>query len=97
MSIQEVSAEQLAERFHHYDRALRADHNRASERDTEAWEEIPHQERSRLVAAARLTLLAQSHDSLVEVDLEIAESDPPRHGGTFFRCVLLRCLITSCG
>jgi hypothetical protein len=57
MSIQEVSAEQLAERFHHYDQALRADHSRASERDTEAWEEIPHQERSRLVAAARLTLL----------------------------------------
>ena len=57
MSIQEVSAEQLAERFHHYDRALRTDHNRASEHDTAAWEEIPHQERSRLVAAARLTLL----------------------------------------
>ena len=57
MSIQEVSAEQLAERFHHYDHALRADHDRASERDTEAWEEIPHQERSRLVAAARLALL----------------------------------------
>jgi hypothetical protein len=57
MSIQEVSAEQLAERFHHYDHALRADHNLASERETEAWEEIPHQERSRLVAAARLTLL----------------------------------------
>jgi hypothetical protein len=52
MSIQEISAEQLAERFHHYDHALRADHDRASERDTEAWEEIPHQERSRLVAAA---------------------------------------------
>jgi hypothetical protein len=57
MSIQEVSAEQLAERLYHYDRVLQADHNRASERDTEAWEEIPHQERSRLVAAARLTLL----------------------------------------
>jgi hypothetical protein len=57
MSIQEVSAEQLAERFHHYDHALRADHILASERETEAWEEIPHQERSRLVAAARLTLL----------------------------------------
>lgn len=57
MSIQEVSAEQLAERFHHYDRALRADHNRTRERDTEAWEEIPHRERSRLVAAARLILL----------------------------------------
>jgi hypothetical protein len=49
----EVSAEQLAERFHHYDHALRADHNRASEHDTEAWEEIPHHERIRLVAAAR--------------------------------------------
>jgi hypothetical protein len=57
MSIQDVSAEQLAERFHHYEIALRADHDRASERDTEAWEEIPQQERSRLVAAARLTLL----------------------------------------
>lgn len=57
MSIQEVSAEQLAERFYHYDHALRADPNRVSERDTEAWEEISLQERSRLVAAARLTLL----------------------------------------
>ena len=50
MSIQEVSAEQLAERFYDYDHALRADHDHAGERDTEAWEEIPHQERSRLVA-----------------------------------------------
>jgi hypothetical protein len=57
MSIQEVSAEQLAERFYHYERALRADHNCASGPDTEAWEEISHQEKSRLVAAARLTLL----------------------------------------
>jgi hypothetical protein len=57
MLIQEVSAEQLAERFHHYDHALRADYDRASERDNESWEQIPHQERSRLVAAARLTLL----------------------------------------
>jgi hypothetical protein len=29
-------------------------------------------------------VIAHSHDSLVEVDLEVAESDPPRHGGTFF-------------
>jgi len=57
MSIQEVSAEQLAERFYHYERALRADHNCASGLDTEAWEEISDQEKSRLVAAARLTLL----------------------------------------
>ena len=42
-------------------------------------------------------LIAQTHDSLVEVDLEVAESDPPRHGGTSFQCVLLRCLITSLG
>jgi hypothetical protein len=54
MSIQEVSAEQLAELFHHYDQALRADHNRASKPDAEAWEQMPHQERSRLVAVARL-------------------------------------------
>jgi hypothetical protein len=57
MSIQEVSAEQLAELFHHYDQALRADHNRASRPDAEAWEQMPHQERSRLVAVARLALL----------------------------------------
>jgi len=57
MSIQEVSAEQLAELFHHYDHALRADHNRASKPNPEAWEQMPHQERSRLVAVARLALL----------------------------------------
>ena len=56
MSIEEVSAEQLAERFHHYEHALRAGHNRASELDAEAGEEISHQEKSCLVAAARLTL-----------------------------------------
>jgi hypothetical protein len=57
MSIQEVSAEQLAELFHHYDQALRADRNRTSKPDPEAWEKMPHQERSRLVAVARLALL----------------------------------------
>jgi hypothetical protein len=57
MSIQEVSAEQLAERFHHYEQALRADHNRTIKPDPETWVQMPHQERSRLVAVARLTLL----------------------------------------
>jgi hypothetical protein len=57
MSIQEVSAEQLAERFHHYDHALRAYRDRTGKPDAEAWEEISDQEKSRLVAAARLTLL----------------------------------------
>jgi hypothetical protein len=57
MSIEEVSAEQLAELFHHYDQALRADHNHMSKPDAEAWKQMPHQERSRLVAVARLALL----------------------------------------
>jgi hypothetical protein len=56
MSIEEVSAEQLAERLHHYDHALRADHSRASELETGAGEETSHPEKSCLVAAARLTL-----------------------------------------
>jgi hypothetical protein len=57
MSIQEVPAEQLAELFHHYHQALGLDFGCASKPNAEAWEQIPHQERSRLVAAARLALL----------------------------------------
>jgi len=57
MSIQEVPAEQLAELFHHYHQALGPDFGCASKPDGEAWEQIPHQEKSRLVAAARLALL----------------------------------------
>lgn len=57
MSIQEVPAEQLAELFHHYHQALGLDFGCASKPTAEAWEQIPHQERSRLVAAARLALL----------------------------------------
>ena len=57
MSIQEVPAEQLAELFHHYHQALGPDFGCPSKPNAEAWEQIPHQERSRLVAAARLALL----------------------------------------
>jgi hypothetical protein len=57
MSIQEVSAEQLAELFHHYHQALGPDVGRASKSNTEAWEQVPQQEKSRLVAATRLALL----------------------------------------
>lgn len=57
MSIQEVPAEQLAELFHHYHKALGPDFRCTSKPDAEAWEQIPHQEKSRLVAAARLALL----------------------------------------
>jgi hypothetical protein len=57
MSIQEVSAEQLAELFHHYHQALAPDFGAASNRDSESWNDVPQQERSRMVAAARLALL----------------------------------------
>jgi hypothetical protein len=57
MSIQEVSPEQLAELFHHYHQALASDFHCASNPAAEAWEEIPQQEKGRMVAAARLALL----------------------------------------
>ena len=57
MSIQEVPPEQLAELFHHYHQALGPDFGCASKADAEAWEQIPDQEKSRLVAAVRLALL----------------------------------------
>ena len=57
MSIQEVSAEQLAELFHHYHQALGPDVGGANRPIAEAWEQVPQQEKSRLVAATRLALL----------------------------------------
>ncbi|PYX02359.1 MAG: hypothetical protein DMG86_07480 [Acidobacteria bacterium] len=57
MSIQEVSAEQLAELFHHYHQALGPDFGCASKPNAETWEQVPQPERGRLVAAARLALL----------------------------------------
>jgi len=58
MSIQEVSAEQLAELFHHYHQALGPDVGCANKPIAEAWEQVPQQEKSRLVAATRLALRA---------------------------------------
>jgi len=57
MSIQEVSAEQLAELFHHYHQALGQDVGGANRPIAEVWEQVPQQEKSRLVAATRLALL----------------------------------------
>jgi hypothetical protein len=57
MSIQEVSAEQLAELFHHYHQAFGPDFGCESKPNAETWEQLPQQEKSRLVAAARLALL----------------------------------------
>ena len=57
MSIQEVSAEQLAELFHRYHQALGQDVGCVSKSNTEAWEQVPQQEKGRLVAAVRLALM----------------------------------------
>ncbi|MGB6473745.1 MAG: hypothetical protein WBF04_06650 [Candidatus Sulfotelmatobacter sp.] len=57
MSFQDVSAEQLAELFHHYHQALGPDLGCSGKPVRSTWQEVPQQEKSRLVAAARLTLL----------------------------------------
>lgn len=57
MSFQDVSAEQLAELFHHYHQALGPDFECAGKPIRATWQEVSQQERSRMVAAARLTLL----------------------------------------
>jgi hypothetical protein len=60
MSIQEVSAEQLAELFHHYHQALGPDFSCENQPDAAAWEHVPQPEKRRMVAAARLALLELS-------------------------------------
>ena len=58
MSIQEVSAEELAKLFHHYEGALFEDfHGLPREGASVAWEQVPQNERKLMVAAARLALL----------------------------------------
>jgi hypothetical protein len=57
MSIQEVAPEQLAQVFHHYHQALTADSESSSDTQSESWEQVPQQEKQRLVSAARPTLL----------------------------------------
>jgi hypothetical protein len=60
MSIQEVAPEQLAQLFHHYHRALTAESDCSSDAQSESWEQVPQQEKKRLVSAARLTRLELS-------------------------------------
>jgi len=62
MSIQEIAPEQLAQLFHHYHQALAAD-SHCDDASSESWEHVPPQEKSRLVAAARLALLELSASS----------------------------------
>jgi hypothetical protein len=57
MSFQEVSAERLAELFHHYHEALGPAFESQNKRPAASWTEVPEQERCRMITAARLTLL----------------------------------------
>jgi hypothetical protein len=57
MSIQEVSAKELAEFFFHYHQALGPDFGFKKQAGSESWDELPIEERNRAVAAARLALL----------------------------------------
>ena len=56
--MREVSAEELAKLFHHYEAALFEDFHGLRKEDTSlAWEQMPQNERELMIAAARLTLL----------------------------------------
>jgi len=57
MSIQDVSAEELARLFHHYQGALARDFESRKHEQLPTWDHTPQSERKMLVAAARLTLL----------------------------------------
>jgi hypothetical protein len=57
MWIHEVAPERLAEIFHHYHHALTPEISGKGSEGRGAWREVPQQEKSRLVAAARLALL----------------------------------------
>lgn len=58
MSIQDVSAEQLAKLIHHYQDALTHDfHCSSKEYEARSWDQTPQNERNLMVAAARLALL----------------------------------------
>jgi hypothetical protein len=52
----EIAPERLAELFHHYHHALTPETPSRGESHS-SWKEVPPREKSRLVAAARLTLL----------------------------------------
>lgn len=56
MWINEVAPERLAELFHHYQQALLPEISGKGSEGLGAWQQVSQQEKSRLVAAARLAL-----------------------------------------
>jgi len=58
--IQDVDAEQLAKIFHHYREALAQDCDSSGSDGNSSWDRAPQDERKRMLAAARLTLLELS-------------------------------------
>ena len=63
MSFQEISAERLAELFHHYHEALGTLMNPKSKQPAASWMEVPEPEKCRMITAARLTLLELDSES----------------------------------
>jgi hypothetical protein len=57
MWINEIAPERLAEVLHHYHHALMPESSPKGNELRAGWKEVPQQEKSRLVAAARLALL----------------------------------------
>ena len=60
---QEINPEQLARLLHHYHEALAPDAEKAANDNYPSWENTPHPERRRLIAAARLALLELARPS----------------------------------
>jgi hypothetical protein len=56
MSTQEVSAEQFAQLFHRYHQALENDPEGTNDQELAPWNEVPEEERTRMVDATRLAL-----------------------------------------
>jgi hypothetical protein len=57
MSIQEISAEHLAELLHHYHQSLAPDFEKQAEAEAQSWKRVSQEERNRMIAAAKLALL----------------------------------------
>ena len=68
MWAQEISAEELAQLFHHYRQALSEDFGCQDKSTDGSWDALPQEERKRSVAAARLTLLELAANTKPEDD-----------------------------